>query len=177
MNRTPSNQTTKSSVQRSTPRRLRLKMVKYVHFRIIQLVFVSIERKTRFCRYTFCVDQSARTHVISRLTHQIHQIHVKLLEGRPGMKSKVIPTTVLDFTLARYLRLRFQGMHTTQQSVNGIQWIFDRDELKKRSFYSLRYIKIGARLDCNGHAHQPKQYNDDEVSRERKKLSFCWLKP
>lgn len=83
------------------------------------------------------------------------------------MKSKVTPTTVLDFTLARYLRLRFQGMHTTQQSVNGIQWIFDRDELKKRSFYSLRYIKIGARLDCSGHAHHPKQYNDDEVSREK----------
>lgn len=94
---------------------------------------------------------------------------MKLLEGRPGMKSKVTPTTVFDFTLARYLRLRFQGMHTTQQSVNGIQWIFDRDELNKRSFYSLKYIKIGARLDCNGHALRPKQYNDDEVS--KKKLS------
>lgn len=83
------------------------------------------------------------------------------------MKSKVTPTTVLDFTLARYLRFRFQGMHTTQQSVNGIQWIFGHDELKMRSFYSLKYIKIGARLDCNGHAHQPKLYNDDEVSRNK----------
>ena len=93
---------------------------------------------------------------------------MKLLEGRPGMKSKVTPTTVFDFTLARYIRLRFQGMHTTQQSINGIQWVFDRDDMKKRSFYSLRFIKIGARLDCNGHALQPKQYNDDEVSNDKK---------
>lgn len=76
---------------------------------------------------------------------------------------KVIPTTLLDFTLARYLRFRFQGMHTTLQSPNSVQWLVDRDQLNKRSFYSLRYIKIGARLDCNGHARQAKQYNDDEV--------------
>lgn len=118
-----------------------------------------------FCRYILLRSINCVRHVISPFNLPIHQIHVKLLEGRPGMKSKVTPTTVLDFTLARFVRLRFQGMHTTQQSVNGIQWIFDSDELKKRSFYSLRYIKIGARLDCNGHAHQPKQYNDDEVSR------------
>ena len=95
-------------------------------------------------------------------SHSI-QIHIKVLEGRPGTKTKVIPTTLLDFTLARYLRFRFQGMHTTLQSPNSIQWLVDRDQLNKRSFYSLRYIKIGARLDCNGHARLAKQYNDDEV--------------
>lgn len=79
------------------------------------------------------------------------------------MKSKVTPTSLLDFTLARYLRLRLQGMHTTSQSANSIQWLVDRNELNKRSFYSLRYIKIGARLDCNGHAQRAKHYNDDEV--------------
>lgn len=89
---------------------------------------------------------------------------MKLLEGRPGLKSKIMPTNLLDFTLARYLRLRFQGMHTTLQTPNNIQWLVDQKELKKRSFYSLRYIKIGARLDCSGHAVRAKQYNDDEVS-------------
>lgn len=80
------------------------------------------------------------------------------------MKLKVTPTNLLDFTLARYLRLRFQGMHTTLQSPNSIQWLVDHDELKKRSFYSLKYVKIGARLDCNGHALRAKQSNDDDVS-------------
>lgn len=80
------------------------------------------------------------------------------------MKSKVTPTNLLDFTLARYLRLRFQAMHTTLKSANSIQWLVDRNELNKRSFYSLRYIKIGARLDCNGHAQRPKKYTGgDEV--------------
>lgn len=83
-----------------------------------------------------------------------------MLEGRPGTKLKVMPTNLLDFTLARYIRFRFQGLHTT---LHNVQWLVDRKELNKRSFYSLRYIKIGARLDCNGHALRPKQYNDDEV--------------
>lgn len=72
-------------------------------------------------------------------------------------------TTLLDFTLARFIRIRLQGMHTTLNAANNIQWLVDRKELNKRSFYSLRYIKIGARLDCSGHAQRAKQYNDDEV--------------
>lgn len=106
----------------------------------------------------FCFFKSTKSISFAKI-----QIHLKLLEGRPGTKLKVIPSNLLDFTLARYIRLRFQGMHTTLQSGNSIQWLVDRKELNKRSFYSLRYIKIGARLDCNGHAQRPKQYNDDEV--------------
>lgn len=89
-------------------------------------------------------------------------MYLKLLEGRPGLNSKITPITLLDFTLARYLRFRFQGMHTTSQSVNSIQWLLDWNEMKKRSFYSLKHIKIGARLDCSGHAQRAKQYNDDD---------------
>lgn len=110
----------------------------------------------------FSVSLKSLSYVISSK----RQIHLKLLEGRPGIKLKNTPTTLLDFTLARYLRLRFQGMHTTLQAPNSIQWLVDRNELKKRSFYSLKYIKIGARLDCNGHAQRAKQYNDDEVSKK-----------
>lgn len=74
---------------------------------------------------------------------------------------------LLDFTLARFIRIRFQGMQTTTNSANNIQWLVDQKELQKRSFYSLRYIKIGARLDCNGHAQRAKQYTDDEVRVQR----------
>lgn len=87
------------------------------------------------------------------------------------MKTKVIPATLHDFTLARYLRFRFQSMHTTLQTPNSIQWLVDRDQLNKRSFYSLRYIKIGARPDCNGHAQRAKQYYDDEVRIEKLQIS------
>lgn len=87
-----------------------------------------------------------------------------MLEGRPGAKSNVTSMALLDFTLARFIRIRFQGMHTTTNSAGNIQWMVDKKELNKRSFYSLRYIKIGARLDCNGHAQRAKQYNDDEVN-------------
>lgn len=89
---------------------------------------------------------------------------MKLLEGRPGSKTNATSSELLDFTLAKFIRIRFQGMHTTTNSANSIQWMVDKKELNKRSFYSLRYIKIGARLDCNGHAQRAKQYNDDEVS-------------
>lgn len=70
----------------------------------------------------------------------------------------------MDFTLARYVRIRLQGMHTTKNAGNNIQWLVDHTELNKRSFYSLKFIKIGARLECNGHARDAKQYNGDEVS-------------
>lgn len=90
---------------------------------------------------------------------------MKLLEDRPGTKAHTASTELLDFTLARFIRLRLQGMHTTSHSSNSIQWLVDRKELNKRSFYSLRFIKIGARLDCSGHARRAKQYNSDEVGK------------
>lgn len=89
---------------------------------------------------------------------------MKLLEGRPGSNTNATSLELLDFTLAKFIRIRFQGMHTTTNSANNIQWMVDNKELNKRSFYTLRYIKIGARLDCNGHAQRAKQYNNDEVS-------------
>lgn len=54
-------------------------------------------------------------------------------------------------------------MHTTSHSSNSIQWLVERTELSKRSFYSLRFIKIGARLDCGGHANEAKNFNSKDV--------------
>lgn len=65
-------------------------------------------------------------------------------------------------------------MHTTIHPTdnNNIQWLVDQTELNKRSFYSLRFIKIGARLDCSGHANQAKQYNAPDVCILKKLFSF-----
>lgn len=78
-------------------------------------------------------------------------MHLSLLKNRPG--SKISSPELLDFTTARYVRLRIQGMHTTIDSVDkSIQWLVDQDALDKRSFYSIRSIKIIGRLYCSGHA-------------------------
>lgn len=69
---------------------------------------------------------------------------------------------LLDFTLARFVRFRLQGMHTMRTSSN-IPWLVDREALLKRSFYALRHIKIGARLDCNGHANEAKNFNSENL--------------
>lgn len=91
------------------------------------------------------------------------QIHLSLIENRPG--ANVSSIELLDFTLARFIRIRLQGMHTTvQSSENNVQWNADRTELNKRSFYSLQSIKIGARLECNGHASKhTAETSDNEV--------------
>lgn len=44
-----------------------------------------------------------------------------------------------------------------------MQWLVDRTELNKRSFYSLQNIRIGARLECGGHANRVKPSAGDEV--------------
>lgn len=90
---------------------------------------------------------------------------MSLVKNRPSTTSNVTSTELLDFTLARYIRIRLQGMHTTISPTedNNIQWLVDQTELNIRSFYSLRFIKIGARLDCGGHAYQAKYYNAADV--------------
>lgn len=91
------------------------------------------------------------------------QIHLSLVQDRPATKANHTSTELLDFTLARFVRMRFEGMHTTSHSSNSIQWLVERTELNKRSFYSLRFIKIGARLDCGGHANEAKNFNSEDV--------------
>lgn len=89
------------------------------------------------------------------------------MENRPG--ANLSSTALLDFTLARFIRLRMQGLHTTINYLeNNVQWLADRTELNKRSFYSLQNIKIGARLQCNGHASKAiADTIENEVSNSR----------
>lgn len=76
------------------------------------------------------------------------EVQISLVNGRPGHNTTSLD--LLDFTLARYIRFRFQGMYMTQDS--GVKWLVNDEELLKRSYYSLRHIVIGGRCICNGHA-------------------------
>lgn len=116
--------------------------------------------------YVRCIlsSHSAFSHVtFHSIQFFFPQIHLSLIQGRPATKANITSTELLDFTLARFVRMRFQGMHTTSHSSNSIQWLVERTELNKRSFYSLRFIKIGARLDCGGHANEAKNFNSKDV--------------
>lgn len=96
------------------------------------------------------------------------EVKLFLMKGRPGVNSSSL--ALLDFTLARYVRLRFQGMHMTQ---TGSKWLVTADELLKRSFYSLRRIEVDGRCVCNGHAAKCK-INDNDTEAVSK--SICdWL--
>lgn len=86
-------------------------------------------------------------------------MHLSLVNGRPGANTSSIE--LLQFTMARYVRIRLQGMHATMHSDNNVQWLVDAEALKKRSFYSLRHIKIGARMLCYGHAATTSLAGDD----------------
>lgn len=86
-------------------------------------------------------------------------MHLSLVNGRPGANTSSLE--LLQFTMARYVRIRLQGMHATMQTDNNVQWLVDAEALEKRSFYSLRHIKIGARMLCYGHAATTSLAGDD----------------
>lgn len=88
------------------------------------------------------------------------KINLSLLQDRPSARANATSHELLDFTLARFVRFRLQGMHTTR---SNIAWKVDRAELKKRSFYTLRWIEIGARLDCSGHASDVESASSGEA--------------
>lgn len=93
------------------------------------------------------------------------EMHISLINGRPGANSS--SHELLEFTAARYVRLRFIAMHSSiSSSDNSVRWLVDDEALAKRSFYSIRSIRIGGRCICSGHANQCTQEGeqDEEVS-------------
>lgn len=79
-------------------------------------------------------------------------MQLSLLANRPGLNQSA--SELLQFTLARFVRLRLQAVHTAPTGRNSVQGAGDSGAAAadKRSFYSLRHIKIGARVMCSGHA-------------------------
>ncbi|XP_068150817.1 laminin subunit alpha-2-like [Drosophila tropicalis] len=45
------------------------------------------------------------------------------------------------FITARYMRIRLQGMHSTANLDNSVDWLLDSQSLEKRSFYSLKQLR------------------------------------
>ncbi|KAJ8920571.1 hypothetical protein NQ315_004710, partial [Exocentrus adspersus] len=89
------------------------------------------------------------TSFFSKLTPMENgEIHTSLVHGRPGANET--SPELLEFTKARYVRLRLMGIRGTQEPLPRR---FSQDIWKdKRLFYSIRDISIGGQCVCNGHA-------------------------
>ncbi|GFS17149.1 laminin subunit alpha-1, partial [Elysia marginata] len=76
------------------------------------------------------------------------QIFVSLINERPGAYRP--SKTLLEFTSARYIRMRFQKIRTLLGDLMDPD-IID-DSVTKRYFYSIKDISIGGQCICYGHA-------------------------
>lgn len=83
------------------------------------------------------------------------ELHVSLLKNRPGATDQ--SPELMEFITARFLRIRLQGMHSTANLDNSVDWLLDSASLEKRSFYSLKQLRVSARLDCHGHANRTQE--------------------
>ncbi|XP_050712288.1 laminin subunit alpha-1-like isoform X2 [Eriocheir sinensis] len=77
------------------------------------------------------------------------EIHTSLVNGRPGAPGP--SKQLLEFTEARYVRLRLQRIRTLHGDLQGRDAQNDAS-VTKRYFYSIKDISIGGRCVCNGHA-------------------------
>lgn len=76
------------------------------------------------------------------------QIHTSLINGRPGANET--SPELLEFTKARYVRLRLQGFRGSVEPLP--RWLSQDIAKDKRLFYSIRDISVGGQCVCNGHA-------------------------
>uniref|UniRef100_A0A1B0D2T9 Uncharacterized protein n=1 Tax=Phlebotomus papatasi TaxID=29031 RepID=A0A1B0D2T9_PHLPP len=89
------------------------------------------------------------------------EIHVSLINGRPGANSS--SAELLEFSLARYVRLRFVKMHSMMTN-RAVEWLLDDKAMAKRSFYSVKSIRIGGRCVCSGHAKDCHNANSKDLA-------------
>ncbi|XP_075729518.1 wing blister isoform X1 [Rhipicephalus microplus] len=84
------------------------------------------------------------------------EIHTSLITGRPGAEE--FSEKLMDFTKARYVRLRLQRIRTLNADLMSFQTNGDSDKLDKsiarRYFYSIKDISIGGQCVCSGHAKE-----------------------
>ncbi|XP_074102845.1 wing blister [Cotesia typhae] len=86
-------------------------------------------------------DEVICTSMYSRQTPmESGEIHTHLLNGRPGAQNH--SQELEEFTQARFVRLRLQGLQRGGGAVAD----------KRRAFYSIKEISIGGRCLCSGHA-------------------------
>lgn len=94
------------------------------------------------------------------------EIFISLTNGRPGI---YVPSkTLLDFTSARYVRLRLQKIRTLNADLMSIQSRDPRNldpSVTRRYFYSVKDISVGGQCICYGHALECQKQSDSDVSR------------
>lgn len=89
------------------------------------------------------------------------ELNLSLISGRPS--EKTTSQELLNFTLARYIRIRLVRMHTAvfRDGVSADSGV-DTQAQAKRSFYTIRSLRIGGRCFCSGHAAKCKA-NDNNI--------------
>ncbi|XP_054863033.1 laminin subunit alpha-1 isoform X2 [Amphiprion ocellaris] len=94
------------------------------------------------------------TSYYSRLNPLEHgEIHTSLINGRPGADD--LTSDLLNFTSARYIRLRLQRIRTLNADLMTLS---DRDPrdidpiVTRRYYYSIKDVSVGGMCICYGHA-------------------------
>ncbi|XP_015910992.1 laminin subunit alpha-1 isoform X2 [Parasteatoda tepidariorum] len=81
------------------------------------------------------------------------EIHTSLVNGRPGVDGP--SSKLMEFTKARYVRLRLQKIKTLHADLMTMQIKNPENTDKavsRRYFYSIKDISVGGQCACSGHA-------------------------
>nr|XP_014348008.1 PREDICTED: laminin subunit alpha-2 isoform X3 [Latimeria chalumnae] len=81
------------------------------------------------------------------------EIHTSLINGRPSAEDP--SPTLLEFTSARYIRLRFQRIRTLNADLMTFAYNDPREIdpiVTRRYYYSIKDISVGGMCICYGHA-------------------------
>ncbi|KAM9839751.1 laminin subunit alpha-1 [Aulostomus maculatus] len=94
------------------------------------------------------------TSYYSRLDPLEHgEIHTSLINNRPGAED--LTSDLLNFTSARYIRLRLQRIRTLNADLMTLSFHDPRDIdpiVTRRYYYSIKDISVGGMCICYGHA-------------------------
>ncbi|XP_013373113.1 PREDICTED: laminin subunit alpha-1 [Chinchilla lanigera] len=99
-------------------------------------------------------DEVICTSYYSRLVPLEHgEIHTSLINGRPSADD--LSPKLLEFTSARYIRLRLQRIRTLNADLMTLSHLDPRDIdpiVTRRYYYSIKDISVGGMCICYGHA-------------------------
>ncbi|XP_055037654.2 laminin subunit alpha-1 [Misgurnus anguillicaudatus] len=99
-------------------------------------------------------DEVICTSYYSRLVPLEHgEIHTSLINGRPSADD--LTPELLDFTSARYIRLRLQRIRTLNADLMTLSYRDPKDVdpiVTRRYYYSIKDISVGGMCICYGHA-------------------------
>ncbi|MBN3307029.1 LAMA1 protein, partial [Amia calva] len=94
------------------------------------------------------------TSYYSRLVPLEHgEIHTSLINGRPS--ADLLTPALLDFTSARFIRLRLQRIRTLNADLMTLSYRDPKDVdpiVTRRYYYSIKDISVGGMCICYGHA-------------------------